>query len=173
MTFNNNSEGTENITLARNIINSEIKYLHYSGKSKIFEKQISTASEIINNFKDTNIINQLVVGKTQSGKTGLMLASVQAYINNNIIPHENIYLITGLSSRDWKAQTKDRLPKYINSNVYHRSDINKEFINDIKNKQHVLIILDEVHIGCIFNQTIGKVFKKISCLIKLICLPTI
>ena len=52
----------------------------------------------------------MVVAKTQSGKTGSMCATIKQYLedSSNLIPIENIYIITGLSSCEWKEQTKER-----------------------------------------------------------------
>lgn len=47
----------------------------------IHPNQIETAYEIVNNIIDTkcNIINQMIIGKTQSEKTGTMLSIIYEY----------------------------------------------------------------------------------------------
>lgn len=146
--------------------NKQITLLHLdnldiTGKSKIFENQELTASNIVYSFKDRKIINILVCGKTQSGKTGSMCATIKYYLDdaNNLIPIDNIYIITGLSSCEWKEQTKERMPENIQARVFHRSELPKTFINEIKNKKNVLIIMDEIQVAAQKNQTIYNSFK--------------
>ena len=61
---------------------------------------------------------------------------------NNVIFVDNIYIITGLSSCEWKRQTQDRIPKSIK--IFHRNDLLTKFVPDIKDKKNVLIIIDEI-----------------------------
>ena len=61
-------------------------------------------------FHDKKIISIMVLALPQSGKTGAILATVKRYVKVNDIPIENIYIITGLSSTDWKIQTQQRMP---------------------------------------------------------------
>jgi hypothetical protein len=81
-----------------------------------------------------------------------------------VIPVENIYIITGLSSRDWKDQTKSRFPLRIQQRVFHRSDLPKGFKEDLLNKKDCLIIIDECHIACKRKQTISNMFKNFGLL---------
>ena len=107
----------------------------------------------------------MVLGKCQSGKTGTMLAIIKEFLERNIvIPVENIYIITGSSSRDWKDQIKSRFPLRIQQRVFHRSDLPKGLKEDLLNKKDCLIIMDECHIACKRKQTISNMFKKIGLL---------
>ena len=106
----------------------------------------------------------MVVAKTQSGKTGSMCSTIKQYLEDNsglipIIPVENIYIITGLSSIEWKEQTKDRMPESIQKRVFHRGQL-KKFVDEIKNKKDVLIIMDEIQVAAQKEQTIYKTFKN-------------
>jgi len=85
---------------------------------------------------------------TQTGKTGCMTALIQYFILSNNIPIDNIYIITGLSDKEWKKDTKNRMPDSINSRVFHRSNLPKTFFRDIREKQNSLIIMDEIQIAC-------------------------
>ena len=110
----------------------------------------------------------MVISKTQSGKTGSMCASIKQYLEdtNNLIPIENIYIITGLSSCEWKEQTKERMPESIQSRVFHRSQLPNTFVDEIKHKKNILIIMDEIQVAAMKNQTIYKTFKKADLLNK-------
>jgi len=79
---------------------------------------------------------------------------------SELIPINNIYIITGLSDTDWEKDTKNRMPESINSRVYHRQRISKEFFEGIKGKKNVLIIMDEIQIACKKDQTIHKTFRE-------------
>jgi hypothetical protein len=150
------------------VMKIEIKKLERNGGTSLFENQIISAHQIITNFQNRKIINQMVLGRCQSGKTGCMLACIKLllYNPNNIIPIDNIYIITGLSSLDWKIQTMNRLPRRLERNVFHRGDLMKRFISSIQNKKNIIIFLDEVHLASQEEQTIHKSFINIGLLNK-------
>jgi len=151
----------------QNILN-EIKISRLELKSVIFENQEIIASTVVSIFKNRKIINIMVVSKTQSGKTGSMCATIKKYLedSDNLIPIENIYIITGLSSCDWKEQTKERMPKSIQDRVFHRSDLPKTFVDEIKDKKNILIIMDEIQVAAKKDQTIFKTFENAGLLNK-------
>ena len=83
----------------QNVLN-ELEILKLTGKSKIYENQEIIAYKVVTEFKNSKIINIMVVSKTQSGKTGSICTTIKQYLEDksNLIPIENIYIITGLSS---------------------------------------------------------------------------
>ena len=144
----------------------ELKILGLEGISEIYENQEIIAYKVITGFKDRKIINIMVVSKTQSGKTGSMCATIKKYLEDatNLIPIENIYIITGLSSCEWKEQTRERLPASVQ--VFHRCDLPSTFVDEIKNKKNVLIIMDEIQVAAKKDQTIYKSFQAAGLLDK-------
>ena len=126
----------------QNVLN-ELEILKLTGKSIIFENQEKIASDVVKLFKNKKIINIMVVSKTQSGKTGSMCATIKNYLEDtsNLIPIEHIYIITGLSSCEWKEQTKERMPDCMQKRVFHRSELPKTFVNEIEHKKNILIII--------------------------------
>ena len=130
-----------------NVLN-ELEILKLTEKLFIFENQEIIASEVVLKFKIRKIINIMVISKTQSGKTGSMCATIKQYLEDtsNLIPIENIYIITGLSSCEWKEQTKERMPKSIQDRVFHRCELPQTFVDEIKDKQNILIIMDEIQV---------------------------
>jgi hypothetical protein len=144
----------------QNVLN-EIEILKLTGKLKIFENQEIIASKVVTAFKNRKIINVMVVSKTQSGKTGSMCATIKQYLEDtsNLIPIENIYIITGLSSCEWKEQTKERMPESIQTRVFHRCELPNTFVDEIKDKQNILIIMDEIQVAAKKGQTIYNTFK--------------
>jgi hypothetical protein len=151
----------------QNILN-ELEILKLTGVSVIYENQEIIACKVIGAFKNRKIVNIMVVSKTQSGKTGSMCATIKKYLEDttNLIPIENIYIITGLSSCEWKEQTKERLPASVQARVFHRCDLPTTFVDEIKNKKNVLIIMDEIQVAAKKGQTIYKSFHTAGLLNK-------
>lgn len=147
--------------LRKQIILNELEILQITGKSIIFDNQEIIASQVVSAFKNRKIINIMVVSKTQSGKTGSMCATIKKYLEdtNNLIPIENIYIITGLSSCEWKEQTKERMPESMQKRVYHRCELPNTFADEIKDKKNIIIIMDEIQVAAKKGQTIYKTFK--------------
>lgn len=126
--------------------------------NKEHDNQEKIARDVNEQFKNRHCVNIMVIALTQSGKTGSMSAIIRQCISahdNNIHP-DNIFIVTGLSSLEWKDQTKERLPNSLH--IYHRSEICKMF-DDIKGKQNVLIIMDEVQCAAKKDQTVYKAFN--------------
>ena len=73
------------------------------------------------------------------------------------IPPENIFMLTGMSSNEWKEQTIERFPKFLSGNILHRQQIevhterqqerNADLIRRLKNNPNFLFIIDEMHIA--------------------------
>ena len=148
--------------LEKAIILLQIQLNESRGISKIYDNQEECATLIVSKLLNRKIINIMVYGLSQSGKTGAMIALIKNYLNatTTLIPIENICIITGLSSKEWIAQTKNRMPQSIEDRVYHRQDLTGKFINDIKNKKNVLVIMDEVQIAAKEGQTLCKSFTE-------------
>ena len=142
----------------------ELDFQNLAGEkgTKIFENQTKVAKEIVDIFKKGSIINTMVVSPTQSGKTGIICETIRYFVKETNISYKNIYIITGLSSVEWKIQTKNRLPDKLRKRVYHRNDLLDRFYRDIERKRNVLIILDEIQIASSKNQTIHKVFDELN-----------
>lgn len=143
-----------------NILSDQIEVKSLRGINIIWDNQKKCGEEIRNIFNNRLIINCLVYGMTQTGKTGCMTSLIQHYTLSNKIPIDNIYIITGLSDKAWKKDTKNRMPDCINDRVLHRSNLPKTFLNDIFTKKNLLIIMDEIQIACEEEQTIHKTFEE-------------
>ena len=101
----------------------------------IYDNHEQCSTRIVSDLYDRKIISIMTVALTQSGKTGTMCSLIKNYVRNTLIPKENIYIITGLSDRDWIDQTKHRMPDCLQDRVYHRNDLLKpEFLEDETNK---------------------------------------
>ena len=142
------------------ILSLQIEVKSEEGINIIWQNQKECGEQICKEFKNNKIINVLVYGKTQTGKTGCMTSLIQHFILSNNIPIDNIYIITGLSDKAWKADTKNRMPDSISGRVYHRANLNKTFLKDIRGKKNVLVIMDEIQIACEKDQTIHITFDE-------------
>jgi len=151
--------GLQNMHDEKSIINSQINIKERNGINIIYDNQARCSTIIVSRLRDRKIINVLVYGKTQTGKTGCMTSFIRQYIFKYNIPIENIYIITGLSDVVWKNDTKNRLPECINARVFHRANLPKKFVEDIRSKQNILVIMDEIQIACEEDQTIHKTFN--------------
>jgi transcription antitermination factor NusG len=149
-----------------NILRNQMKLLHIKNISRVFQNQKKAAHEIIHQFsKNDETLMVMAVGLTQSGKTGVMYSIIQEFTSpdtDEYVPTLNVYIITGLSSKEWKSQTQKRILK---DNIYHRSDM-KEFMKSIKNKKNILILFDEVQIACKSSQKLAQSFHKCGLLNK-------
>lgn len=151
-------------------LRAQMGRLSYENISRVHRDQHICSQVIISEFeKNPDLLMIMAVGKTQSGKTGVMYSCIQDFTEPNEItgyhvPVKNIYLITGLSSTEWKEQTKTRIPGILSSNIFHRPDLKGAFMDSIKDKKNILILIDEVQIACGGKQTISNEFKEIGLL---------
>ena len=159
-TIDYNEKETDSIKRKLEILKLQIDDKSHDGVNTIFDNQNKCGEEICKVFQNKSIINCLVYGMTQTGKTGCMTAVIKNYCSSNLIPINNIYIITGLSDKEWRKDTKFRMPDSINQLVLHRTNLNQDFLEDIIKKKNVLIIMDEIQYACKNGQTIQKIFKK-------------
>ena len=135
-----------------------------------FPNQQQAANSVYANIAENKeVLFHFVLGPTQAGKTGCMLALIHACLSTgieNIINPCNIFIITGLSSNDWVEQTKNRMPDTLRANVFHRGQLDqlqKALLNkDGSTKRDVLIIIDELHLASKEKMTIDKKFTEIG-----------
>lgn len=146
----------------KTILLIQLKQLIRNGISIIYPNQETIARKVVNAFKNRKKTNCMIISKTQSGKTGSMCALIKLYLEDpsNPIPIENIYIITGLSSCEWKEQTGERMPSIIRDRVFHRHELPVTFVDEIKSKNNILIIMDEIQVAAQIKQTIKSAFDK-------------
>ena len=139
---------------------SEVKISKHKKTNKTYREQKKCAKKIVNAFKDRRILNAILVALTQSGKTGIISEVIRLCIKLRIVPVKDIYLISGHSSCEMKEQTKCRMIECIRVHVYHRPDLkNTSFLEEIRNKKNVLIIIDEVQVAAKKEQSVYRLLK--------------
>jgi hypothetical protein len=113
----------------------------------VFDNQKEAAMEIQRLF-ELGISAVTLLALPQVGKTGVMvqLAFLMATHADEklIIGHKNIFIITGMSDKDWLTQTKDNFPDAF-EHIYTRSGFNK--LNNLEHVRDALFIIDECHIA--------------------------
>lgn len=142
-------------------------YLFIEMTGMIYPSQRSIAENIFNKvITNPNKFIGLLVGLTQAGKTGVISAIVDTIKQNEkkdnfLFTIDDVFVCTGLSSTDWKNQTKDRIDEIAN-NIYHRPDILKGMLKKLKDKENIILIIDEVHIASKGDQTLDRFFQMID-----------
>jgi hypothetical protein len=131
----------------------------------IHPNQLSTGLAVMSNFKNTELIHQMVIAPPQSGKTGCMFAIIyQALIDPNFfIPIENMYILSGFNNTDWKTQTAQRMPPSLHKQIINCKKLQSELPKLLgQTKKNILILIDEVHMACKSNQSMFKSFQACS-----------
>lgn len=127
----------------------------------IYINQVKFGRNITKHFLDKSKFVVMAVAPTQSGKTGSMVASVLFMNKHPEIKqsYDNVYILTGLSSKDWVDQTCERFPEEMHKNIYHRNNLNS-FVKSVKGKKDVLIMIDEAQFACLPGQGLHKAFQE-------------
>ena len=140
----------------------EIEFNDRKGINVLYKEQETCGARVADIFaSDLSKVNILVCGKTQTGKTGCMLAVIKSILANGLLPVNNIFIITGLSSIDWINDTIARMPYALRNNIFHRGNL-KKMIPLLKNKKNCLILIDEIQLGGEATHTVSAVFKKVG-----------
>lgn len=130
----------------------------------VYPNQKAIADQVHDALASDSILYVSVIAQTQSGKTGSMLQIMYDATTKRDVSPEHMFVITGISSNEWKEQTKERFPHIMQKHVFHLKEISTKFPHAIANKQNVLIIIDEMHMAAADHQTISKVFTECSLL---------
>lgn len=149
--------------ICRTRFTADIELKECDGDHTGYENQVRCAKEIELKLQNKRILAIMIIARTQSGKTGTMIEFLRQYISVSCIPIpiDNIYIITGLSSTEWKDQTICRFPECLRERIIHRNNLLEDnTIDEILKKRNVLIIMDEVQIAAKERQTIHKMFTR-------------
>ena len=162
--FNNIDEFTE--FFLNNLIT---KYPEYN---LWFENQECCSIEIIIYFIDNNHVAHIpVTAQCGSGKTMLMdcisynLMKLQPNNKHLFIDINNIFAITGYSSKDWKNDMQNNLNIILPENVFHRDTIKNlksMLINKPKRLFNSVFFIDEARLVVEENMTIDMLFKHLG-----------
>ncbi len=134
--------------------------LKLENQKTAYVNQIKTAKKICKTFSNKQKVIQLVISRTQTGKTGCMIEFINQYINMYKIPINHIFIIANISSTDWIGQTKKRAPQPLDRQTFHLPQLNSEFRDSVEGKKNILIIIDEAHCAALKQQTLSKLMSN-------------
>ena len=115
-------------------------------QNTIYKEQREKAEEIYDLLCNQHKLLITFVSSPQWGKTGVaihLMYMMTTKEDPKYIP-QNIYIISGMSDTEWKSQTKERVLPIFKNQVFHRNDL-KKMCGGLKDKQNVLLIVDECH----------------------------
>jgi hypothetical protein len=150
-----------------------IKAREGATKEMVYPNQIECATEIIHELFTNNKVVVTLVALPQVGKTGTFLeVAYKACTHPDddcIIDPRNIFIITGMSDRDWQKQTEMDMLEAFRRRVYHRGKLNTKSLEDgfytnLSNARNALIILDECHIAVEKTHMISDTLKRLGLL---------
>lgn len=151
----------------------EIKARKGSGKELVYPNQAEAASMIIDEFFNKQKVLVTLVAPPQVGKTGAFLQV--AFLacthpdDRSIIDPRDIFIITGMSDRDWQKQTQDDMLEAFKRRVYHRGRLNTKdredgFNTNLSVAENALIIIDECHIGAEKDHMVSDCLRTLKLL---------
>jgi hypothetical protein len=139
----------------------------------VYPNQKEAAVAVIDNLYHKDRVAVSLIAPPQVGKTGTFLEV--AYLacthpdDSMIIDSRNVFIITGMSDKDWQRQTEKDMIEAFRSRVYHRGklytpDREDGFYTNLTNARNALIIMDECHVAVGKDQQISKMLKDIGLL---------
>ena len=142
------------------VVSFKCKYRLKFRVQPIHQNQKDAAKKICETFSNKQKVIQLLISRTQTGKTGCMIEFIHQYIQKFKIPMEHIFIISPLSSTDWKKQTEERFPADVENRIYHLPELMTRFRDDVDGKKNILILIDEAHCASLKKQTLQKLMSE-------------
>lgn len=131
-----------------------------TGKNLYYENQSATGDEIMKSIRTVGVVFQMVVAVCQAGKTGCMVATIEKLLLSDInVDPAKIFVVTGLSDKEWVTQTKCRLPFLENENVIHRGQFRRS-IHLLENLENAVIFIDECQTACKEDMSVDKLLRE-------------
>ena len=160
-------------THARRSMQAELENLREKALSRnlplYHEQQEEVVRNIINHKRD-GVIAFLICALCQSGKTEVILAYISIMMNEDPdFNPDNLILMTGLDSKDWRDQMGERFPNgWCDTNIYRRSGRKfknakgKDLVKDIEGRENLTLVIDEIHLVKSPKMSIGRMFDDIG-----------
>jgi len=151
----------------------ELKARYGPEKEMVYPNQIEAAGEIVHELFGLNKVVTTLIALPQVGKTGTFLEVAYRACthpdDSKIIDPRNVFIITGMSDRDWQKQTEADMLEPFKRRVYHRGKLNTKdredgFYTNLANARNALIILDECHIAVEKKHVISSGLKELGLL---------
>lgn len=134
----------------------------YADKKMVYEAQVEKSTEILDAFFG-GISLVMLIAPPQWGKTGTLLYTAYRMTthpdDNLMIKPDNVFIITGMSDKEWEEQTRSRMLPIFQKNVYHRNKFTEGVAAKIARNRDTFIVIDECHYGGEKDQTIHSRMK--------------
>ena len=133
------------------------------------EQQEEVVRNIITHKRD-GFIAFLICALCQSGKTEVIIAYICIMMSEDPeFNPDNLILMTGLDSKDWREQMSERFPDgWCDTNIYRRSGRKfknaggKDLVKVIEGRENLTLVIDEIHLVAGKNMTISTMFDDIG-----------
>lgn len=129
----------------------------------VFINQKTDAIDICDKFYRTDTRAVSIIKRTKAGMDGLMIEiakNMSTHSDDNfVINRHNIFIITGMSNKDWEDNMKNSIPSCFVDNVFHHGKL-QILKKKIKNIENALLIIDEIDSGDKENQKLHKILKE-------------
>lgn len=151
----------------------EIKARKGTEFEMVYPNQIEAAKHSIDELYEKDMVAVTLIALPQVGKTGTFLeVAYRACTHPNddyIIDTRNVFIITGMSDRDWQKQTENDMLEAFKRRVYHRGRLNTKdredgFYTSLSVAKNALIILDECHIGAEKDHQVSQMLRRLGLL---------
>ena len=151
----------------------DIKARKGRDKEMVYPNQVVAATEIVHELFGADKVAVTLIALPQVGKTGTFLEVAYRACthpsDDRIIDPRNVFIITGMSDRDWQKQTEADMLEAFKRRVYHRGRLNTQdrednFYTALSNAKNALIILDECHIGAEKEHQVSQMLRRLNLL---------
>jgi hypothetical protein len=107
-----------------------------------------------------------LIAPPQWGKTGIVASTAYLMTTHSddtlMTMPENVYIVTGMSDKEWERQTKERMIPAFRNNVYHRGKFRNGVAERLASVRDAFVIIDECHYGSEKDQTIHTRLKNVG-----------
>lgn len=130
----------------------------------IFPNQKMDAQNIVDKFYKEQFRAIGVSKKTKVGADGLMIQIVYlmaTHIDDEFVKNiDNIYILTGMSNKEWERDMKEKVPDCLKDKIYHHGKLKTLSREKLRNMKNGLIIIDEIDTANDTNQVLNRILKE-------------
>lgn len=131
----------------------------------VFPNQSDDAKRILMCFFNDRKLRAIIVQKlTKVGALGLIYDLLRRFSTHPddefIVPYTNLYVLTGMSNRNWQEDIMEHAPSCFKKNMLHRAQFNKIEEESLKKIRNAVIIIDEIDTGDKPNQMLHSLLER-------------
>jgi hypothetical protein len=132
-----------------------------------FENQVIDANNILSMFySDIELRVVSIIKQCKVGMDGLMIELLTRFTTHPEdgfkLPINNVFIITGMSNKEWEISLKSKVPQCFQDNIYHHGKLltKGKLTNELSGIKNSLIIIDEIDTGDKKMQKLHKMLIK-------------